>query len=228
MGEVVFVSGIDTGVGKTVATGLMARHLIGRGINTATVKAVQTGTVGFSEDRDEHRRLMGRTLPEDAENLTAPQIFAFPASPHLAAKMENRTVDVAKIRSAVAALAERYDIVLAEGAGGLAVPLTEQLLTADLVAEMKWPLILVASGKLGSLNHTIMSLEFAAARKIALRGIVFDHCPGADPKIDADSAEMMKKYLAHYGFPPVLVRIPEVGKELPEIDFSTLFPEVAR
>ena len=228
MGKVVFVSGIDTGVGKTVATGLMARWLLGRGVNAATVKVVQTGNVGFSEDRDEHRRFMERTLPEDAENLTAPQIFAFPASPHLAAKLENRTVDLNAIRTAAAALAERYDIVLAEGAGGLAVPLTEGFLTADLVSEMRWPLILVASGKLGSLNHTILSLEFAAARKIPVRGIVFNYCQNADPEIDADSEKMMKLYLSRYGFPPVLVRIPEVGNEFPEVDFSALFPEVRR
>lgn len=228
MGSVIFVSGIDTGIGKTVATGLMARYLIGRGIGTATVKMVQTGNVGFSEDRDEHRRFMGKTLPEDADNLTAPQIFAFPASPHLAAKREDRTVDVDAIRSAVTTLAGRYDIVLAEGAGGLAVPLTKTLLTADLIAEMRLPLVLVASGKLGSLNHTILSLEFAAARKIPVRGIVFNYAPGADPEIDADSSEMMKKYLARYGFPPVLVRIPKVEKTFPPIDFSALFPEVRR
>lgn len=96
MGGTVFVSGIDTGVGKTVVTGLMARFLLERGMNAATIKLVQTGNTGFSEDRDEHRRFMGKTLPEDAENLTAPQIFAFPASPHLAAKLENRVVDVEK------------------------------------------------------------------------------------------------------------------------------------
>ena len=61
-----------------------------------------------------------------------------------------------------------------------------------------------------------------------MRGIVFDYAPGADPEIDADSAEMMKKYLARYDFPPVVVRIPEVGENIPDIDFSALFPEVTR
>ena len=143
MGKVFFVSGIDTGVGKTVVTGLMARYLLARGVRAATIKIVQTGNVGYSEDRDEHRRFMGRTLPEDELGWTAPQIFAFPASPHLAAALEKRTVDTDKIRSCCGKLAERYDAVLAEGAGGLAVPLTPELLTADLAAEMDWPLILV-------------------------------------------------------------------------------------
>ncbi|MBQ6352580.1 MAG: dethiobiotin synthase [Lentisphaeria bacterium] len=228
MGGVVLVSGIDTGVGKTVATGLMARQLVRQGVDAITVKVVQTGNVGFSEDLEEHRRFMEKTFPEDALKLTAPQIFAFPASPHHAAKLERRTVELDKIRHACTELAQRHDLVLAEGAGGLAVPLTEEVLTADLAAEMKWPLILVASGKLGSLNHTIMSLEFAAARKIAVRGIVYNYAPGADPVIDADSERMMKKYLAHYGFPAVVVRIPELRTPLPEPDFSALFPEVRR
>ena len=226
MNNIFFVSGIDTGVGKTVATGLMARHLLGRGVKTATVKLVQTGNVGYSEDRDEHRRLMGRPLPEDETCLTAPQIFAFPGSPHLAAKLENRTVEVEKLRNACRELSRRYDAVLAEGAGGLAVPLTEDLLTADFAAEMKLPLILVASGKLGSLNHTILSLECAAARKMRLLGIVFNYSPDADPVIDADSEMMMRKYLGKYGFPPVVVRLPEVGETLPEADFSPLFQQV--
>ena len=226
MGKILFVSGIDTGVGKTVATGLMARYLVKRGVNVATIKLVQTGNVGFSEDRDEHRRLMGRTLPEDAENLTAPQIFAFPASPHLAAALERRTVDTDKIRAACCELAARYEIVLAEGAGGLAVPLTEELLTVDFAAAENYPLILVSSGKLGSLNHTILSLECAASRRMRVLGIVFDHAPDADPAIDADSMRMMKKYRARYGFPPVTVRVPEVGETLPEVDFSPLFSGV--
>ena len=223
MGKVIFVSGIDTGVGKTVATGLMARYLINRNVRVATIKLVQTGNVGFSEDRDEHRRLMGVTLPEDAGNLTAPQIFAFPASPHLAAKLEKRTVDTGSIRSACRELGARYDIVFAEGAGGLAVPLTEELLTVDFAAGEHYPLILVSSGKLGSLNHTILSLECAASRKMRVLGIVFNYAPGADPAIDTDSMRMMEKYLVRYGFPPAVVRVPEVGEALPEVDFSPLF-----
>ncbi len=228
MGRIVFVSGIDTGVGKTVAVGLMARWLLKRGVNVATVKLVQTGNRGYSEDLELHRNFMGKKLPEDALGLTAPQIFAFPSSPHLAAAREGRTVDVESIRSACRTLAGRYDIVLAEGAGGLAVPLTEELLTVDFAAAERWPFILVTSGKLGSLNHTILSLECAAARKLYLCGIVFNYSPGADPEIDADSERVIKKYLVRHGFPPVLVRIPEVdGNNAADPDFSPLFTGLA-
>ena len=223
MGQIFFVSGIDTGVGKTVATGLMARYLMKRGVKTATIKIVQTGNAGFSEDRDAHRRIMETTLPEDAENLTAPQIFSFPASPHLAAALEKRSVDTDIIHTATRELAARYDIVLAEGAGGLAVPLTEDLLTVDFIAREGYPLILVSSGKLGSLNHTILSLECASSRGIRVAGIVFNYAPDSDPVIDADSMKMMRKYLARYGFSPAVVRVTKVDKAFPEVDFSPLF-----
>ena len=133
--SVYFVSGIDTGVGKTVATGLMARFLRSRGIDCITVKMVQTGNVGFSEDLLEHRRLAGTgPLPEDAEGLTAPQIFAFPSSPALSASLEGRTVDLGAIDRAVAECARRRRVVLVEGAGGLAVPLVIHRLHGEGIA----------------------------------------------------------------------------------------------
>lgn len=129
MGMVYFISGIDTDSGKTVAVGLMARYLLKQGVNVITAKLVQTGNEGFSEDLLKHRDMMGvGEFPEDREGLTAPQIFKFPASPHLSAQLEGRSVDVEVICDAVRTLATRYEVVLVEGAGGLAVPLTESLL----------------------------------------------------------------------------------------------------
>ena len=88
-----------------------------------------------------------------------PEIFSYPCSPHLAAEIDGREIDFGKIESAAVALSERYDAVLLEGAGGLMVPLTRSLLTLDYAAEKGWPLILVTSGKLGSINHTLLSLR---------------------------------------------------------------------
>ena len=108
-----FISGIDTDIGKTVAVGMLARHLRNSGVRVVTVKLVQTGNNGFSEDLEKHRKLMGiDPLPEDREGLTAPAIFRFPASPHLAAKLENRTLDLNAIRAAVRELENRFDVVL--------------------------------------------------------------------------------------------------------------------
>lgn len=224
--SVLFVSGIDTGVGKTVATGLMARFLRLRGVSHATVKMVQTGNVGFSEDLDAHRALAGDPrLPEDDEGLTAPQVFAFPSSPELSARLEGRTVDLGAIGRAVAECARRRDVVLVEGAGGLCVPLTRDVLAVDFAAASGWPLVLVTSGRLGSINHTVLSLEAARARGMSVAGVVHNFAPGADPRIDADAAESALRHLRRLGFPEVLVRIPEVrpGEPPPDVDFSPLF-----
>ena len=224
-GRVYFVSGIDTGVGKTVATGLMARSLSKRGVDVTTVKMVQTGCDGFSEDIDEHRRICGvQPLPEDREGLTFPQVFKFPASPHLAARLEGASVDLNLIRSSVAECARRRDVVLVEGAGGLLVPLAEGVMAADFAAGEKWPLVLVTCGRLGSVNHTLLSLEAAASRGMPVAGVVYNWCPGADPAIDADTENEVRRGLARLGFDAPVVRVPRIGGDaLPDVDFSEIF-----
>lgn len=225
-GKVFFVSGIDTGIGKTMATGLMARSLAAAGRDVITVKLVQTGNDGFSEDIDAHRAICGGVcFPEDGEGLTAPQIFKFPSSPLLAAALEGRTVDVEAISRAVRKCAARHEIVLVESAGGLDVPLTEDMLSVDLAAREGWPLVLVSCGRLGSINHTLLSLEAAKTRGMRVAGVVWNLCDGADPEIDADSVETTRRYLSRWGFPPVVVRIPrfDVGGPYPDVDFSEIF-----
>ena len=230
MGKVYFVSGIDTGVGKTMATGMMARFLRKAGQTVMTVKLVQTGCHGFSEDLDMHRKLMKcPPFPEDKEGLTAPAIFDFPASPHFAAARERRQVDVEAIVHAIRQVSERNGITLTEGAGGLAVPLTEELLTVDLAARESWEAILVCSGKLGSLNHAILSLEALKARNMKLAGVVYNYCPEADAEIEADTERMLGKYLERYGFGKRIVRLGRVDPEHPEesdTDFSAIFREI--
>ena len=223
-GRVYFVSGIDTGVGKTVATGLMARHLANRGIDAITVKMVQTGCDGFSEDLGEHRRLCGISqLPEDGEGLTSPQVFKFPASPLLAARLEGASVDLGLIRSSVAECARRRDVVLVEGAGGLLVPLAGDVMSADFAAGEKWPLVLVTCGRLGSLNHTLLSLEAAVSRGMRVAGVIYNWCPDADPTIDADTENEVRRGLRRLGFDAPVVRVPRLDGDIPDVDFSEIF-----
>ena len=221
-----FVSGIDTGIGKTMATGLMARSLAAAGRDVITIKLVQTGNDGYSEDIDAHRAICGGVrFPEDDEGLTAPQIFKFPSSPLLAAALEERAVDVEVISCAVRECAARHEIVLVESAGGLDVPLTDDLLSVDLAAREKWPLVLVSCGRLGSINHTLLSLEAAKARGMSVAGVVWNWCEGADLRIDDDSCETTRSYLSRWGFSPAVVRVPrfDIGGPYPEVDFSEIF-----
>lgn len=224
MGRVFFVSGIDTGIGKTVATGAMCRALREAGRDWISVKMVQTGCDGYSEDIDVHREMSGvARFPEDGEGLTAPQIFRFPSSPLLAAKMEGRKVDVRKITEAVNACAAKHETVIVEGAGGLCVPLTEELLSVDVAAREGWELVLVASGRLGAINHTLLSLEAASARGMKIAGVVMNAFPMEEYLLFSDARDAVKRYLAKTGKNVPVVVLPEMTGDAAPPDFSAVF-----
>lgn len=199
-GSVYFISGIDTGIGKTYTTGYLAKLWNAQGKKTITQKLIQTGNVDISEDIEQHREIMGMGwFPEDEMKLTMPEIFTYPASPHLATKIDGREIDFQKIENATAQLSEKYEIVLLEGAGGLMVPLTTDLLTIDYVAEKKHPIIFVTSGRLGSINHTILSLEAIKKRGLELYAVAYNlKDESQDELISKDTAEYLKGYLAKH------------------------------
>lgn len=210
--HVYFVSGIDTDAGKSYATGYLAREWNKNGNRTITQKFIQTGNVGHSEDIDLHRRIMGIPFTdEDREGLTMPEIFSYPASPHLAARLDNRPIDFGKIKRATLELSKRYDSVLLEGAGGLMVPLTNELLTIDYIAQEKYPLLFVTSGKLGSINHTLLSLEAIQRRGIILDTVLYNLYPTVeDQTIQNDTLEFIRMYLKKH-FPETrFMLIPEI------------------
>ena len=173
---------------------------VGSGKRVITQKFIQTGNVGYSEDIDLHRRLMGIGMTEeDRERLTMPEIFSYPCSPHLAARIDNRPIDFGKIERATQELARRYDVVLVEGAGGLMVPLTEDYLTIDYIAEKQYPLIFVTSGKLGSINHTLLSFEVIRSRGIQLDTVLYNLYPTVeDTTIQEDTMQYIHRYLDKY------------------------------
>ncbi|QQT93074.1 dethiobiotin synthase [Acinetobacter johnsonii] len=204
-GSVYFISGIDTGIGKTYTTGYLAKLWNEQGQKTITQKLVQTGNVDVSEDIEQHRKIMGMGwFPEDDSKLTMPEIFSYPASPHLATKIDGREIDFAKIERATQQLAEKYEVVLLEGAGGLMVPLTTDLLSIDYIAVKQLPVILVSSGRLGSINHTILSLEALKSRGLELYALAYNlNDESQDELISKDTAAYLKAYLAAH-FPQAL------------------------
>lgn len=211
--NVYFVSGIDTDAGKSYATGFLAHELNAKGKPTITQKFIQTGNIGYSEDIDLHRRIMG--IPhteEDREGLTMPEIFSYPASPHLASRLDGRPIDFQKIERATLELSNRYEIVLLEGAGGLMVPLTEELLTIDYVAQKQYPLIFVTSGKLGSINHTLLSLEAIRNRGIVLDTVMYNLYPTVEDKtIQEDTMNFIRMYLEKHFPDTKFMLVPEIS-----------------
>ena len=198
MGQIYFVSGIDTGIGKTFVTGYLAKIWREQGQYVITQKLVQTGNTEISEDIQQHRQIMGEGwFAEDHSKLTMPEIFSYPASPHLAAQIDQRTLNLDKIEQATRQLSELYEVVLLEGAGGLMVPLTQTLLTIDYIQQHQYPIILVSSGRLGSINHTLLSLEAIQQRGLDLFAVAYNlNDESQDPIISKDSADYLKAYLA--------------------------------
>lgn len=210
--NVFFISGIDTDAGKSYATGFLARELNANGKRTITQKLIQTGNVGHSEDIDLHRKIMGIDFTEeDRAGLTMPEIFSYPASPHLASRLDNRPIDFDKIAEATRELSQRYEVVLLEGAGGLMVPLTEELLTIDYVAQKGYPLIFVTSGKLGSINHTLLSFEAIRSRGIELHTVMYNLYPTVEDKtIQEDTQAFIRKYMDQHFPQAEFVVVPEI------------------
>lgn len=194
--NVIFISGIDTDAGKSYATGYIARTLAEKGINTVTQKFIQTGCRHYSEDIELHRRIMGvNPLPQDTDHTTAPVIFTYPASAQLAARIDGREIDLSAVADATAKLAAQFDVVLIEGAGGLMVPITDTYTTIDYVADHNLPIALVTNGKLGSINHTLLSLEAIKSRNIPLKWLIYNEHFDTDPIISADTRGYLRRYI---------------------------------
>jgi dethiobiotin synthetase len=222
--SVIAITGIDTDIGKTVATGLLGRYLLEQGKRVITQKLVQTGCTGLAEDILTHRRLMGQELqPEDQQGLTCPYVFAKPCSPHLAASLAGQMIDPEVIRKATRTLAARYELVLLEGAGGLLVPLTADLTFLDYLEQEGYPLIVVSTPRLGSINHTLSVLELARNRGLTVLAIVYNRYQESDPVISEDTAQIFSRFLRRYGHHDCIVdlfAVEENGRQQRNSDFS--------
>ncbi len=206
MGKSIFISGIDTDAGKTYATAWLVKHLTAQGQRVITQKFIQTGNVGHSEDIDAHRRLCGTGLVDaDRRGLTAPIILSYPASAQLAARVDNREIDLSIIDNARAQLEKEFDIVLVEGAGGLMVPITDDFFAIDYVVSRDLPIALVTNSRLGSINHTILSLEAIKNRGLRLHSVLYNTHFDNDPVISPDTRAFIARFVArHFPGTPIL------------------------
>ena len=204
---VLFISGIDTNIGKSIATAYLYKKMLAEGVHVITQKLIQTGCVGMSEDIKMHRKIAGVPFTEeDEKGLTCPYVFTHPCSPHLAAEIDGQVIDVSYLTACTKQLEALYDVVLLEGAGGLMVPVSRELLMIDYVAEQKYPVVLVTSGRLGSLNHTLLSLEALKNRNMELHSIIYNQYPSSDELIEADSLRFITEHCRKY-FPNAKVEL---------------------
>ena len=201
----IFITGTDTGVGKTVVAGGLARLLTDAGVDVGVMKPAETGHaegVGWPADAAFLREAARSTDPiEDV----VPFVYREPLAPLVAARREERPVDPKVLDAAFARLRDRHDLLVVEGAGGITVPLTEDLSMADLAARWALPMLVVCRPNLGTLNHTALTVEAARARGLRVVGLVVS---GSDAGSTDASERTNSAMLEELTQVPLLAQVP--------------------
>jgi dethiobiotin synthetase len=194
-GKGIFVTGTDTGVGKTVVAAGLVRLARKAGICAIAVKPIETGCqvrsgVLFPEDGAFLREAAERHLSLDE---CVPFRFSLPASPARAAAMEGRTLKISDVEEHVRALAEGADLTVVEGAGGLMVPIQDRFMMIDLAQRLGYPTLLVGRTRLGTLNHTLLSVTALKERGMRVAGIVLScSAPDTGPEEEFTAGDLAR------------------------------------
>ncbi|MGA7537226.1 MAG: dethiobiotin synthase [Steroidobacteraceae bacterium] len=211
-----FVTGTDTGVGKTIVATALTRALVARGLRIAVMKPIASGSDPTPEgprNSDALALMAAANVPAPYEAVN-PYCFLPPISPHIAAKDSGTVIDLALLRRRFEALASAADCVIVEGAGGWLAPIGNRAAMADLAGALGLPVLLVVGLRLGCLNHALLTRESMAARQAAFAGWLAN---AIDPGFER-AAENLATLSSGLGAPP-LAHIPrlERGRELPDL-----------
>jgi dethiobiotin synthetase len=171
------VTGTDTGVGKTVVASVIAASLRERGERVAVFKPVVTGIDEHDGAPPDHELLRSSAHSDQQPDEIAPYRFGPPVSPHLAARLAGVNVEPARLVEGAARAATGADALIVEGVGGLAVPLSEGYLVRDFAADLGLPIVVVAHPGLGTINHTLLTLDAARAAGLDVAGVVLTNWP---------------------------------------------------
>lgn len=206
-----FITGTDTGVGKTFVTAGIAAVLKEKGINVGVMKPVETGCPENSGKLEPQDALYLKNAAgvNDELDLINPYRFKASLAPSIASRLEGKNIDLNRIKECYDALAAKQSMMLVEGAGGLLAPLNENETIADLVKALRLPLIVIAESRLGAINHTLLTVKYAQSIGIEVKGIILNYpALSLDENLSANQEEI--KRLSH---------IPVLG-ELPFCDFD--------
>ena len=200
-----FLTGTDTGVGKTYVTALLIRALRRVGLDAAPMKPICAG------DRDDAEVLYAACEGEEPLNVINPVWYRTPVAPYAAAIVENRPVDLALIRDCFQALRARHQSLIVEGAGGWMVPIERDFLIADLAAEFALPVAVVVRNRLGAINHTLLTVRDIERRGLPFAGFIFNEAEPPGDVAGVTNKEILSDLL---GRPPLLV----IGPGQMEVD----------
>ncbi len=193
----IFITGTDTGVGKTFVGSGLATALREQGINVGVMKPAETGCVirnGILVPRDALKLIKAGGV-DDPLDLVNPYRFRAPLAPAVAAAREGKQIDIKRIVSAFRTLARKHACMVVEGAGGIMVPLTNSRQYLDLAGVLDLPVLVVARPGLGTINHTLLTIMALRSRGLRIAGIVINHSSQKRPG------------LAEQTGPPVIERL---------------------
>jgi dethiobiotin synthetase len=218
-----FVAGTDTEAGKTVVAGAICAALAAGGEHVAAFKPVVTGTDEETGDWPRDHELLAAQTGQRPEEV-APLTFGPAVSPHYAAELAGSRIEPLELARAARALGEGVDALVCEGVGGLMVPLTPGYLVRDFAVDLGLPVVIAARPGLGTINHTLLTVEAARAVGLSIAGVVLTpwrERPEAIEVSNRDTIEQLGQ-VAVAGLPPTGPdRLAEAGAALPLSDWLT-------
>ena len=221
-GPAIFVTGTDTGVGKTMVTAALALHFRSRGLKVGVMKPIETGVEDPRALGPDAALLRWAAQAEAEESLLSPYRFALAASPHQAAEQAAAHIDVKTILDAYNTLRQGKDVMLVEGAGGLMVPIRGGYLMADLAGQLDLPLMVITRPGLGTLNHTLLTTFSARAMDLALSGFIINRMPRDPDTIEAAAPHLLSSLASA----DLLGVLPEVDGSSDEEKVAQLAAEI--
>ncbi len=183
MNHGIFITGTDTGVGKTLVAAAVALALKKRGCEVGVMKPIETGVSPSKTGQSDAAKLRAIIDGEDQLGAVCPYPFALPVAPLAAAQAERQAVKLEVIRKIYRQLSERYDYVVVEGVGGVSVPITRDSDVMDLMAQLKLPAVIVGRSGLGGINHALLTIEALRRRKIPVIALVLNQTSPTRSKI---------------------------------------------